>query len=92
MHTRSHSHTRSHTRTHTQTRARCAAHQVAKAPIIVGDPSYFPQDKVRCYGRVVRSICIIDHSINGTASAESTQIIIPGRQVSPSSFAINNVI
>ena len=54
---------------------------MAKAKIVVGDPSYFPKSKVKAYGRVVRSICILDHPIPNTADAESTQIIIPGRQV-----------
>ncbi|CAM9355486.1 unnamed protein product, partial [Phaeothamnion confervicola] len=56
--------------------------QVAKAKMVIGDPSYFPAAKVRPTGRVVRSICILDHPIGDTNSAESTQIIIPGRQVS----------
>jgi Rab GDP dissociation inhibitor len=56
--------------------------EVAKASIIVGDPSYFPTSKTRTVGRVVRSICILDHPIAGTDNAESVQIIIPASQVS----------
>jgi len=55
--------------------------EVAKAPLIIGDPSYFPQAKTRVVGQVVRSICILDHPINGTDNAESCQIIIPAREV-----------
>lgn len=55
--------------------------EVAKASIIVGDPSYFPTSKTRTVGRVVRSICILDHPIAGTDNAESVQIIIPASQV-----------
>jgi hypothetical protein len=39
--------------------------EIAKAPIIVGDPSYFGREKCRAVGRVVRSICITDHPIKG---------------------------
>ena len=40
-------------------------YQVAKAGIIVGDPSYFSSDKSRVVGKVVRTICILDHPIKG---------------------------
>lgn len=55
--------------------------EVARANIIVGDPSYFEKDKSRVIGQVVRSICILDHPIAGTDNAESVQIIIPASQV-----------
>lgn len=49
--------------------------------MLIGDPSYFPKRMVRPTGRVARSICIMNHPFAGTNDAESTQIIIPGRQV-----------
>jgi len=55
--------------------------EVAKAGIIVGDPSYFDKSKSKVTGQVVRSICILDHPIKGTDNAESVQIIIPAKQV-----------
>ncbi|CAM9847134.1 unnamed protein product [Discosporangium mesarthrocarpum] len=55
--------------------------QVAKATMVIGDPSYFPSHMIRTTGKVIRSICIMDHPFSGTSNAESTQIIIPGRQV-----------
>lgn len=55
--------------------------EVAKAPMIIGDPSYFPADKTRTTATVVRSICILDHPITGTDNAESVQIIIPATSV-----------
>lgn len=56
--------------------------EVAKADFIVGDPSYFAPTKSRSVGKVVRSICILDHPIAGTdAGTESVQIIIPAAQV-----------
>ncbi|KAJ1440823.1 rab GDP dissociation inhibitor alpha putative [Ochromonadaceae sp. CCMP2298] len=55
--------------------------EVAKAPIIIGDPSYFDPSKTAPQGKVVRSICILDHPIKGTDNAESVQIIIPAKQV-----------
>mmetsp|Transcript_9128 Transcript_9128/g.28986 ORF Transcript_9128/g.28986 Transcript_9128/m.28986 type:complete len:475 (-) Transcript_9128:603-2027(-) len=54
--------------------------QVAKADIILGDPSYFP-GKCRKTGRVVRSICFLNHPIPNTNHADSLQIIIPAAQV-----------
>ena len=55
--------------------------EVAKASMIIGDPSYFPSQMIRKVGTVVRSICILDHTIAGTGDAESVQIIIPASQV-----------
>uniref|UniRef100_A0A7S1XT43 Rab GDP dissociation inhibitor n=2 Tax=Phaeomonas parva TaxID=124430 RepID=A0A7S1XT43_9STRA len=52
----------------------------AKARLcVVGDPSYFPAEKVRPTGRVARSICILDHPIRGV-SGDSGQIIVPMRE------------
>jgi len=53
---------------------------VAKAKIVIGSPSYFP-DKVKKNGQVVRAICLLDHPIPNTNNATSCQIIIPGNQV-----------
>ena len=47
----------------------------------MGDPSYFAANKTRKCGKVVRTICILDHPIAGTDNAESVQIIIPATQV-----------
>lgn len=55
--------------------------EVAKARLIIGDPSYFPASKTRSVGLVIRSICILDHPIAGTDNAESVQIIIPASTV-----------
>lgn len=54
---------------------------MAKAKIIIGDPSYFPKDKIRSTGQVVRCICFLNHPIPNTNDSESVQIIIPGPQV-----------
>jgi|EP00669_Euglena_mutabilis_P010101 Rab GDP dissociation inhibitor len=53
--------------------------EVAKAPIVVGDPSYFlPYNKCKKVGQVVRAICLLDHPIpNLPDGAKSAQIIIP---------------
>lgn len=58
-----------------------AGNEIAKGTLIIGDPSYFPPSKCRVTGRVIRSICILDHPIAGAADAESVQIIIPFSQV-----------
>ena len=64
--------------------------EVAKAKIIVGDPSYFP-GKVHRIGKVVRAICLLEHPIPNTDNADSVQLIIPQNQVgrrhgTPTSF------
>lgn len=53
---------------------------VAKAPLVIGDPSYFP-DKVTAVDKVVRAICIMSHPIPNTSDSNSVQIIIPYSQV-----------
>eukprot|EP00656_Telonema_subtile_P043797 TRINITY_DN500_c0_g1_i1.p1 TRINITY_DN500_c0_g1~~TRINITY_DN500_c0_g1_i1.p1 ORF type:complete len:474 (-),score=138.76 TRINITY_DN500_c0_g1_i1:280-1701(-) len=54
---------------------------VAKAPLLISDPTYFPE-RVDCTHRVVRSICILSGPAPNTADdCVSVQIIIPGNQV-----------
>ncbi|ODQ67764.1 rab GTPase activator [Nadsonia fulvescens var. elongata DSM 6958] len=55
--------------------------EIAKAKIVIGDPTYFPQ-KVRKTGeRVFRAMCILDHPIPNTDNLDSLQIIIPQNQL-----------
>ncbi len=63
-----------------------AGDQVAKAPVIIGETSYFPKDKFRRVGTVVRSICLLKHPIDQTHDAGSAQIIIPANQVAESGY------
>jgi Rab GDP dissociation inhibitor len=51
----------------------------ARAPTIIGDPSYFPG---RCHtvARVVRATCLLSHAVPGTGDAGSAQIILPQKQ------------
>jgi len=58
-----------------------AGNEMAKAKFVVGDPSYFPKEKVRETGNIVRCICFLNHPIPNTGDLESVQIIIPGPQV-----------
>jgi Rab GDP dissociation inhibitor len=71
-----------------------SGNQMAKASMIIGDPSYFPPEKIRPTGIVVRCICLLDHPIPGTTTTsiagveftqgqplESLQVVIPGPQV-----------
>ncbi|KAH8982606.1 rab GDP-dissociation inhibitor [Lactarius akahatsu] len=61
--------------------------ETVKAKQVIGDPSYFGDDKesgkIRVFedGKVVRAICILKHPIPGTEDADSVQIIIPQNQV-----------
>ena len=52
----------------------------ARAPLVIGDPSYFPG---RCItsARVVRATCLLSHPVPGTGDAGSCQIILPQKQV-----------
>jgi len=54
--------------------------EVAKCKFVVGDPSYFP-NKVKKVGRVVRTICILNHPIPNTTKEHSLQIILPQREL-----------
>lgn len=58
-----------------------AGNEMAKAKMVIGDPSYFPRDKIRPTGQVVRCICFLNHPIPNTNDNESAQIVIPGPQV-----------
>jgi Rab GDP dissociation inhibitor len=54
--------------------------EVAKCKLVIGDPSYFPEQSKKV-GEVVRCIAILDHAIDNTDNSESVQIIIPQNQV-----------
>lgn len=54
--------------------------EVAKAPIVIADPSYFPTKVKKC-GKVIRAICLLKHPIPNTDNSDSIQIIIPQNQV-----------
>jgi len=53
--------------------------EVAKIPIIVGDPTYF-KDKVQKVGSFIRAICIQSSTVKDTNDSKSCQIIIPQKQ------------
>lgn len=58
-----------------------AGNHMAVAKMVIGDPSYFPAEKIKATGSVVRCICLLDHFIPNTNNSESVQIVIPGPQV-----------
>mmetsp|Transcript_22706 Transcript_22706/g.37414 ORF Transcript_22706/g.37414 Transcript_22706/m.37414 type:complete len:463 (+) Transcript_22706:76-1464(+) len=58
-----------------------SGNEMARAKFVVGDPSYFPKEKVRATGQIVRCICFLNHPIPNCGDLESAQIIIPGPQV-----------
>lgn len=58
-----------------------AGNQMAKAKMVIGDPSYFPREKIHPTGQVVRCICFLNHPIPNINECGSAQIIIPGPQV-----------
>lgn len=58
-----------------------SGNEMAKAKMVIGDPSYFPREKIRPTGQVVRCICFLNHPIPDTNNSTSVQIVIPGPQV-----------
>jgi Rab GDP dissociation inhibitor len=55
--------------------------EVALAPLVIGDPSYFPPAKLRRTGRIIRTICILNHPVAGLENPDSGMIILPASQV-----------
>lgn len=53
----------------------------ATAPIVICDPSYTTEDRLKPVGRVIRAICLLDHPIPNTNDAQSIQIILPAKQL-----------
>lgn len=53
----------------------------AKAPLIICDPSYTTEDKIKPIGKVIRAICLLNHPIPRTSDAPSIQIILPAKQL-----------
>jgi Rab GDP dissociation inhibitor len=52
-----------------------AGNQMARAPQVIGDPSYFPPEKTKGTGQIVRCICLLDHPIPNT---QATGVSIGG--------------
>lgn len=64
--------------------------EAASCEFVVGDPSYFPDDMLRETGKVVRSICLLNHPIQGTGDSKSAQVIIPAKQVMRAGYPKRN--
>ncbi|ETN99976.1 hypothetical protein RFI_37484 [Reticulomyxa filosa] len=53
----------------------------AKCKYLIADPSYFVgTDRIKKTGSVARWLCILDHPVQGTGTAQSAQIILPCKQ------------
>jgi Rab GDP dissociation inhibitor len=48
-----------------------AGNDTATAPIVICDPSYTTEDRLKPTGRVIRAICLMDHPIPETNDAQS---------------------
>ena len=64
--------------------------EAASCEFAVGDPSYFPDDMVKQTGKVVRSICLLDHPVTGMGDCKSAQIIIPAKQIERAGYPRHN--
>ena len=47
--------------------------QAARAKMLICDPSYFSEELMKKTGKVVRSICLLDHPIESVDGAKSCQ-------------------
>ena len=54
---------------------------IFKAPLVIADPTYFPEKCQSSGQKVVRAICVLNHPVSGTGALDSLQIIIPQSQV-----------
>ncbi|WPK23557.1 hypothetical protein PUMCH_000798 [Australozyma saopauloensis] len=53
----------------------------ARAPVVIADPTYFPE-RVKSTGqKVIRALCFLDHPVPNTHDSDSLQIVIPQNQV-----------
>lgn len=55
--------------------------EIAKCKAVICDPSYAPKELLKSTGKVIRSICILNHAIPNTADSDSIQIILPAAQI-----------
>jgi Rab GDP dissociation inhibitor len=53
----------------------------ASAPLVICDPSYVKESFIRPTGKVIRAICLLNHTIPNTGDAPSIQIILPAKQL-----------
>jgi Rab GDP dissociation inhibitor len=44
---------------------------IATAPLVICDPSYVKDDKIKSVGKVIRAICLLNHPIPDTKDAQS---------------------
>lgn len=54
---------------------------VATCDILISDTSYVSKEMIKCVGKVVRAICLLNHAIPNTNGVDSSQIIIPQAQI-----------
>ena len=53
----------------------------ATCSVLIGDPSYFGDDRKRATGSVVRSMCLLKHPVPKTNDTGSAQIIMPAKHL-----------
>jgi len=66
--------------------------EVALAPLVIGDPSYFEPARVKKVGRVIRTVCVIDHPVKGLEVPDSGQIILPQHQLKRSNDVYVSIV
>lgn len=54
---------------------------IAKAPMVIADPTYFPEKVKKTGHKVIRAMCILEHPVPKTNDLDSVQIVIPQNQV-----------
>jgi Rab GDP dissociation inhibitor len=68
--------------------------EIARAPLIIADPSYVQgtTGNIKSIGKIIRSICVLDHPIPNTKDATSCQIILPQKQTGRNSDIFINMV
>ena len=52
-----------------------------KAPMVIADPSYFPEKVESTDKKYIRCICLLNHKVSSTDQKDSLQIILPQNQI-----------
>lgn len=55
--------------------------EYARAPLVICDPSYVKPELLKKTVKVIRAICLLDHTIPKTGNAPSIQIILPAKDM-----------
>lgn len=64
--------------------------KAARAPVVIGDSTWFRDDRQKKIGKVVRSICILNHPIEGCESGASCVIGFFKKQLVKAGYKVHD--